>query len=114
MIVKRRNPWPLLMACACLLAPPLAQANLLKLLGIGPQAELARLDERCKVLVDWGGQHLGPRPAPAPRQPFRGAAVAAPNAMQQFPELRLFADERFRPVFGKPFDALQPSERLAL
>lgn len=62
------------------------------------EAEAKKADERCAALVDWAGS----APANMP-------AAAAPG--EPSPALRLFADPAFKPVFGKAFDELSPSER---
>lgn len=77
------------------------------------EAEQAKTDEACKALVDWAGAPTGFSPPPPP--PPAGRRTAPPSeAPAMAPELRLFADEHFKPVFGKAFDELLPSERLAL
>jgi hypothetical protein len=105
----------LLFGAMLMLSGPSAHAWLLfDLLGLSPQARQAKADEACKGLIDWAGQQANFAPvAPVDRAPGQRRASSA-EALGPTPELRLFADEFFKPVFGKAFDELAPSERLSI
>lgn len=67
------------------------------------EAEEKRADEKCRALVDWAGS-----------VPGSNSNVQAQPGGDPHPAHRLFADAAFKPVFGKNYDELSPSERVQI
>ncbi len=96
------------------LIPKKMLPNTGQLRDVQRKIEEGMADGRCKELVDWAGSaEASAQGSPSAFDPrARRASAAATTELD--PNLRLFTDELFKPVFGKAFDDLSASQRLEI